>query len=168
MRILGKALQPALTEMMAALAPTLGEATMVFQPGWRQAELSLADALLVSRDRDRLQGYTSTGPHRADWRLELAHAPAGEALSRGQAKLAALCCLMAQAQDFARRRDGQWPVVVLDDLGSELDASHRRRVLDTLTASGAQVFLSGTEPLAELPVDACVFHVERGEVRPHD
>ncbi|HEY5780687.1 MAG TPA: hypothetical protein VIT66_02295, partial [Lysobacter sp.] len=62
---------------------------------------------------------------------------------------------------------GEWPVVALDDLASELDRSHQRRVLDRLVASGAQVLISGTEVpvgLSELETSYRRFHVEQGVV----
>ncbi len=153
-------LQPVATE----LVPTLGMPVIDFQPGWRRAELSLADALVLSRDRDRVLGYTTVGPHRADWRIDYAENPHRETLSRGQAKLTALCALLAQAEDYAGR-EGEWPVVALDDLASELDRNHQQRVLQRLLASGAQLFVTGTEPpaaLAALGAKCTTFHVEHG------
>lgn len=161
------ALQDDLATVVRELAPSLGGATLQFQPGWRRHELSLADALLLSRDRDRVAGYTTIGPHRADWRIEYTALPQRETLSRGQAKLTALSCLLAQAQDFARRR-GEWPVVALDDLASELDRHHQRRVLERLLVSGAQVFITGTEPpagLADTGIRPTLFHVEQGMIQ---
>lgn len=159
-------LQAALAGVVPEIAPSLGAAGMEFVPGWKRSDLSLRDALLLSRDRDRLSGHTTVGPHRADWRVDVAAAPQGEALSRGQAKLVALACLLAQARDLAREQD-HWPIVVLDDLASELDAGHRERVLALLAGTGAQVFVSGTDldPLASaVAADATVFHVEHGAV----
>lgn len=159
-------LQPWLGEVSTALAPTLGDARLEFLPGWRREECSLADALLLARERDLFCGFTSVGPHRADWRVHYTNLPAGAALSRGQAKLSALGCLLAQAEHHAWERK-EWPVVALDDLASELDRNHQRRVLERLLRSGAQVFLTGTEPpavLAEMNVDVSVFHVERGDI----
>lgn len=162
-------LRPWLQPAISRLAPSLGSGELVYQPGWREEELSLADALLVARDRDRAVGHTTVGPHRADWRVVLDIAPNREPLSRGQGKLLALCCLMAQAQAHAGAR-GSWPVMLLDDLASELDPNHQRRVLAFLQESGAQVFITGTVPpegLGTLAADRTVmFHVERGEVRP--
>ena len=162
------ALQDDLALVVRELAPSLGAATLQFQPGWRRHELSLADALLLSRERDRAAGYTTVGPHRADWRIDYSTLPQRETLSRGQAKLTALSCLLAQAQDFARRR-GEWPVVALDDLASELDRHHQRRILERLLASGAQVFITGTERpvgLAETGIRPTLFHVEQGAIQP--
>lgn len=146
------------------LVPSLGAATLEFHPGWRRHELPLADALLVARERDRQAGHTSVGPHRADWKVSYTACANGEALSRGQAKLTALACILSQAEDYALRR-GEWPVIALDDLASELDRHHQRRVLERLLASGAQVFITGTEApaaLENLPAHPHLFHVEQG------
>ncbi len=160
-------LQPQLQAVLAALLPAAVSSTLNFQPGWRREELSLADALLLARDRDLAAGFTSVGPHRADWRIEHAGIPGRTALSRGQAKLTAMAALLAQAEHHARLR-GQWPVVALDDLASELDRSHQRRVLERLLASGAQILITGTEippVLRELGAEVSVFHVEHGQIR---
>ena len=157
-------LQPHLRATIAELAPALGEATLDFHPGWRREELSLADALLLARGRDLATGFSSVGPHRADWRIEYDSLPAREALSRGQAKLTALAVLLAQAGQYVQAR-GEWPVIALDDLASELDLPHQLRVLQRLLHSHAQVFMTGTEPppaLASLGAEIARFHVEQG------
>lgn len=155
-------LQPQLAAVARDLVPSLGEASLEFQPGWRRQELSLADALLLARERDLMAGYTSVGPHRADWRIAYAARPGRESLSRGQAKLTALACLLAQAEDYALER-GEWPVVALDDLASELDRAHQQQLLERLRASGAQVFITGTEKPADTGA-AELFHVEHGRI----
>jgi len=160
------ALQPRFAALIAELAPALGAGELSYQPGWRRDELSLADALLLARERDQLAGYTSVGPHRADWRFGFSTLPGREALSRGQAKLTALAALLAQAEHHAAAR-GDWPVVALDDLASELDRHHQRRVLERLVASHAQVFVTGTElptALADIDVATQRFHVEHGAI----
>ncbi|MGY1426099.1 DNA replication/repair protein RecF [Lysobacter sp. A289] len=158
------ALQPLFSEVAADLAPALGGVTMDYQPGWRRDDLPLADALLLARDRDLQTGFTSLGPHRADWRIHFGALPGRDALSRGQGKLTALSALLAQAGHYATIR-GEWPVIALDDLSSELDRNHQQRVLQRLSDSDAQVFITGTElpaALAVLSIDATLFHVEQG------
>ncbi|MBJ6979225.1 DNA replication/repair protein RecF [Luteimonas sp. MC1782] len=157
-------LQERLETVSQALAPSLGRPQLDFEPGWRQSNLSLADALAVARERDRMIGHTSVGPHRAHWRLRLDGKQDGEALSRGQAKLAALSCLFAQATDCAEER-GDWPVIALDDLASELDAEHRTRVLAFLGGTPAQAFVTGTDQL-QGSVGSRLFHVKQGAVVP--
>ena len=149
------------------MLPAAGTSQIDFQPGWRRDELTLADALLLARERDLTTGFTSVGPHRADWRIEQSGIPGRTALSRGQAKLTALSVLMAQAEHHARLR-GEWPVLALDDLASELDQAHQSRVLERIRASGAQVFITGTETPAGLTGNAgemVLFHVEQGAIR---
>lgn len=158
------ALEPLLQATSADLAPGLGHASLYFQPGWSRDQLSLADALVIARDRDLANGFTSVGPHRADWRIDYAALPGRETLSRGQAKLSALSVLLAQAERHAEGC-GEWPVVALDDLASELDRNHQQRVLERLVFSGAQIFITGTEmppSVSTLDVPVRLFHVEHG------
>jgi DNA replication and repair protein RecF len=165
-----EALAPRLAEMGGELVPSVGDIAADYLPGWRRDELPLADALLLARPRDMALGYTSVGPHRADWRLRFAALPGREALSRGQTKLVALTALLAQAEHHASER-GEWPAVALDDLASELDRAHQRRVLTRLLATGAQVFVTGTEvpeALRALDVGYARFHVEHAQVRAAD
>lgn len=156
-------LQPFLARRSLELLPQLGEAQFQTQSGWRSDQVSLGDALLLARERDVAAGFTSVGPHRADWRVAHASRPAQETLSRGQAKLTALALLLAQAEEFVARR-GQWPVILLDDLASELDQSHQRRLIDYLHQSGAQVFVTGNDAPAALAgrPEVTLFHVEQG------
>lgn len=164
-RYLGR-LQLRFPSLSAALVPMLGDGWLTYAPGWRRHDLSLADALLVARDRDRANGFTSVGPHRADWGIHHERRPDSEALSRGQGKLTALACLLAQAEDFAEHQ-GHWPVMLLDDLAAELDGDHQARLLQRLVNSGAQVFVSGTDLPSVMDGyrDAPVFRVEHGAVR---
>lgn len=160
-------LEPVLAATAAEFLPELGQAGMSFLPGWRQSEHPLADALLLARDRDLALGYTSVGPHRADWRVDYPALPGKEALSRGQEKLTALACVLAQARAFAADR-GEWPLVCLDDLASELDQTHLRHALAAVLDSGAQVILTATEAPAILsgPLEPKArFHVERGRLQ---
>jgi DNA replication and repair protein RecF len=118
--------------------------------------------LREQRGRDLARGHTTLGAHRADWSVGFEHAPLREHLSRGQEKLAALACVLAQAALYARQR-GDWPVVCLDDLASELDQVHQAAVVAQLREAGAQVLLTGTElPGALQGIPARLFHVEQG------
>lgn len=162
------ALLPHLEQLVADLLPAAGRVHVAYQPGWRDRDLSLADALMLARDRDLATGHTSVGPHRGDWRIEYASLPGRESLSRGQAKLTALALLLAQARHHAHARS-HWPVVALDDLASELDRHHQGRLLRMLADCGAQVLITGTESPAALAMPglaAARFHVERGEIGP--
>lgn len=160
-------LQPLLAEVAHTLLPELGKLRLSYQPGWRRDEHSLSEALQQSVERDLLLGHTGPGPHRADWRIAFERLPGREALSRGQEKLVALACTLAQARAYADHR-GEWPVIALDDLASELDRPHQHLVLELLAAGAAQVLLTGTEEppaLAGYPGPMHRFHVEQGQIR---
>jgi DNA replication and repair protein RecF len=156
-------LQPHLRAHARNLLPELGALECRYRRGWPE-DRDLADVLAEQRGRDALRGHTTHGAHRADWSIAFAQAPLREHLSRGQEKLTALACLLAQASLHAERR-GEWPLVCLDDLASELDRFHQQAVLDLLQASEAQVLVTGTEvPAALQTVPVQVFHVEHGRI----
>lgn len=160
------ALLPHLQAVTEQLLPSFGIAALDLQAGWKQSQMSLADALLLNRERDLALGHTGVGPHRADWRVDFVARPDREPYSRGQAKLVALACLLAQARQLHEAR-GEWPVILLDDFASELDSRHRQRVLDQLDNDGIQVFLSGVDTLPEITgKSVTMFHVEHGQIHP--
>lgn len=146
---------------VSALLPELGELELRYRRGWPDAR-DLRDLLREQRGRDLARGHTTLGTHRADWSLVFEHAPLREHLSRGQEKLAALACVLAQAELYEQER-GEWPVICLDDLASELDQPHQAAVVSRLSSVQAQILLSGTELSAAVQtVSPRVFHVEQG------
>ncbi|HKJ88761.1 MAG TPA: DNA replication and repair protein RecF, partial [Gammaproteobacteria bacterium] len=66
-----------------------------------------------------------------------------------------------------RERTGKRSVLLLDDLGAELDQEHRGRLLGHLARQASQVFVTATEPEQIDPGDwpeAFWFHVEQGQI----
>jgi DNA replication and repair protein RecF len=160
------AFEPELAHALAALLPELGGASLRFDCGW-DAGLGLAAVLGARRERDLARGYTGRGPHRADWSIVFEEAPRREHLSRGQEKLCALACVLAQTRLHAAAT-GEWPLLCLDDLASELDVVHQEHVLAALEPSPLQVLLTGTATptgLADMTYPTSRFHVEQGTVR---
>lgn len=144
------------------LLPHLGEASFAFDAGWEGERL--LGALRSQRGRDRALGYTTQGPHRSDWMLSYARAPRRESLSRGQQKLACIACLAGAAALYAEHH-GEPPIFAIDDLFSELDQSHQRRVLQSLQQAAVQLWVSGVETSAALDIwsaERRLFHVEPG------
>lgn len=154
-------LSPVLRSSAGGLLPELGELDLRYRRGWPDGE-DLRHLLRENRGRDISRGHTTLGPHRADWSVSFEQAPLREHLSRGQEKLTALACVLAQATLHAEIL-GDWPIVCLDDLASELDHSHQAAVVEQLVVAGAQVLLTGTDkPEALNDVPAALFHVEQG------
>ncbi len=134
-------------------------------PGWTRQE-SLLEVLHRTRGRDREQGFTAQGPHRAELRLQVRGKEAREVLSRGQQKTLATLMLLAQARTFRAARNGM-PIILLDDLASELDARHREGLLAEIIGLGGQVLLTAldVDELASwLPDDTRRFSVQAGQV----
>ena len=75
---------------------------------------------------------------------------------------------LAQVEHF-RTRTQEWPVLLLDDLASELDREHQQRVLDWMFEAGLQVWITGTEVPTSLQGRTepwHLFHVEQGAITP--
>jgi DNA replication and repair protein RecF len=158
-------LRPMVQEILDHFLIELGTASISLDQGWKSHQ-SLGEALLEGRSRDRDRGYSGRGPHRADWTISFERAPRREHLSRGQEKLCALALTLAQARVYAAT-NGEWPILCLDDLASELDRSHQELVVSQLLSSHSQVLLSGTELPQVLDPSMSglrVFHVERGRI----
>lgn len=146
----------------------LGLAALGFRysPGWAR-HTDYAQALADSLARDREQGFTRIGPHRADLLFLLEDQDLRERLSRGQQKQLVTALLLAQAELLRRRRD-QRCLFLIDDLPAELDFDHQARVLAQLHDLDAQVFITA---IADESLDLSVwdhqarFHVEQGMLR---
>ena len=95
------------------------------------AEL-LAAALSDERERELAQGFTLFGPHRDDLKPTIDGLDAYAYASRGQARTIVLSMKLAEAEHLKARR-GQEPVILLDDVLSELDSRRRSFVLDRIT-----------------------------------
>lgn len=124
-------------------------------------------ALERSFDKDLARGFTAEGPHGDDLGLDVRErAPARHHASQGQHR--AMCLALKVAElDVLSQRTGRVPILLLDDVSSELDRTRNRRLFELLRRLGGQVFLTTTHPeyilLEETRVD---FRVESGRVAP--
>jgi DNA replication and repair protein RecF len=135
-----------------------------YQPGWAAAT-GLSEALLANAVTDRARGFTGVGAHRADLRFSTEGAPVHQVLSRGEGKLFVVGLVLAQAR-FLQSIQGRRPIVLVDDLASELDEESRGRFFGQLSALGAQIFVTTvSRDLVEAAnwEGSRVFHVERGK-----
>lgn len=133
----------------------LNDLSLHYAVGWN------ADVPLLTRweqqiDQDRQLGYTQSGPHRADLKIKTQGRDALTVLSRGQQKLLALTLLLTQTQLLSTVIQ-ETPILLLDDLPAELDATHRTRVLEFLPHLSAQAFLTSTDA-SSLPFTDSITH----------
>lgn len=92
-------------------------------------------------DRDIRLGYTASGPHRDDLDIRINGTDAKTYASQGQARTAALSVKLAEV-DIFRQRCGESPVLILDDVMSELDLPRRKKLVER--TSGIQTVLTCT------------------------
>lgn len=122
---------------------------------------ALRRKLLESLPRDLLLQTTGSGPHRDDWTIAVEGRPLFSFASRGQQRVAALALLFLEASYLEIRR-GEKPVVLLDDIFSELDSAHRGRLLQSF--AGHQVLLTATEVPLEGAAGGLVRRIEEGRL----
>ena len=142
-----------------------------FRPGW-DSEHPLDVALQAHQGTDKRLGYTSIGPHRADLVLQAGGKSARSTLSRGESKLFAMGLLLAQGAYFLSKF-GEPPLLLVDDLGAELDPTSRTRFIKAMLPLTAQAFITTVVDQVESLFEAEVrdtaeirqFHVEQGGVR---
>ena len=125
------------------------------------------EALAAAQRRERATAVTAVGPHRDDFDLLIDQVDMGIFASRGQARTLALTLKLAEAAYLtAARSDG--PIVLLDDVLSEMDSSRREKVLGK-AKQYQQVLITTTD--VGLTKDyfgsgAAYFKVEGGVVSP--
>lgn len=102
-----------------------------------------------------------SGPHKDDLVARINGQPARQYASQGQTRTAALSLKLAERELF-RDDTGQWPILLLDDVLSELDARRQDFVLRRIT--GGQVILTGCEaPDGSFP-EGRTLHIVQGKL----
>ncbi len=104
---------------------------------------ALLERLQATHQRDIGAGLTLTGPHRDDFGMTLGGEPAASFASRGQQRTAALALRLAEAR-LLHARSGEQPILLLDDVLSELDEHRRASVLGAIEAD--QLLITSADP----------------------
>ena len=91
---------------------------------------------------DAARGFTAYGPHREDFLVELDNKPASETASRGETRTAVLALKLLELKLLEEVR-GQPPLLLLDDVFSELDVKRRNSLTGSL--HGHQTFITTTD-----------------------
>jgi DNA replication and repair protein RecF len=128
----------------------------------------LRKRLAEVQPREIDQAVTLIGPHRDDFGFRLSGVDLQLFGSRGQQRLAVLALKLAELE-FLRGETGELPILLLDDVLSELDPARRALVLEHLLAPGGQTLVSTTslEDLTpELLERAALYRVAAGTVLP--
>src|SRR5207247_9315704 len=141
-------------EVLAALEPLfsaragelgLADAALRYQP-----ETPSAETLEERLDRDLARGATGAGPHLDDVEILAGERDLRAFGSQGEQRLAVLALLLAEAE-LIRERRGFPPLLLLDDVLSELDPERRRILAERLRAYGQSLIT--TTSAAALPIE---------------
>ena len=181
------AVAAARAETVARLAAALGDphrqaaefpAATIALEGWMETLLPAHSAteiedryralLKENRARDAAAGRTLDGPHLSD--LAVTHAgkqiPAREA-STGEQKALLIRLILAHA-GLIKEMTGFAPVLLLDEVVAHLDPRRRAALYDALASLGAQVWMTGADPVAfgDIVSRAQMFEVRPGAIEP--
>ena len=164
---LGRELVEARGEVIAALAPGFAErADELGLPVARmtyEGDPPTLEALEARLDRDLERGSTGLGPHLNDVVLTSGARDLRSFGSQGEQRLTVLALLLAEAELIAERR-GFAPLLLLDDVLSELDPNRRRALAERVQGAG-QTLVTATQA-SSLPVEpALLLEVTPGLVR---
>ena len=123
---------------------------------------ALLDRIRAARPADLRAGFCTVGPHREDFKIEINGADARSFGSQGQQRSAALSLKLAEARQIARIA-GSEPVMLLDDVLSELDERRRDFLLGRI--QGRQVILTSCEAAALHDTPGGIWEMEDGRLR---
>lgn len=105
---------------------------------------SLAALLDHYREKDRLLGYTSAGPHRDDLEMTLGELPLRRTASQGQSKTFTIALRLAQ-YEFLSRNVGMKPLLLLDDIFDKLDKNRVENIINLVSDNDfGQIFITDT------------------------
>jgi DNA replication and repair protein RecF len=149
-------LAPLAAEHYARLAGAATDVTLGYVRSW---EGSLLDALGGARDRDVQRGVSTVGPHRDELELTLTGLPSRTHASQGEQRSLALALQLA-AHQLATERLGTAPVLLLDDVFSELDPRRSRALLAGLPPG--QTLLTTAQPAPPEVTAAKVYAMAEG------
>ena len=118
-------------EYVAQLSPLAAEKHAYLTDGAEKLEIHADRHYENNYEKDVRLGFTSCGPHRDDLKILIGGEEARVYGSQGQARTAALAIKLAEVEIF-RALSGEYPVLILDDVMSELDLPRRRKLLEQI------------------------------------
>ncbi len=154
--------------VFAKIAPEGALLSVQYAPGAPDTADAFREALAVSRPVDARRGSAKVGPHRDDLSLVLGGQRVRGIASQGQQRLVVLALKAAEIEVIASIK-GVRPLLLLDDVSSELDRARTAALFAFVGLQEGQIFLTTTRPeLIDTSTspegDRCDFHVAGGRV----
>jgi len=148
-------LAPHVSKCYEQLAGDAPRVELNYQASWKG---SLRDALDAALSDDRYRGYTTVGPHRDDITISLNAREARHQASQGEQRSLALALRLA-GHHLVHDRRGVEPLLLLDDVFSELDPARSHRLLELLPTG--QTLVTTASPLPGALHPAAVIDLTR-------
>lgn len=120
--------------------------------------------LIDNLDRDIEKGTTSLGPHKDDIEILINGMPSRVYGSQGQQRTSALSLKLAEV-DLIKEELGEYPILLLDDVLSELDINRRKSLVETF--KNVQTIITSTDNVEIDEIDEkykSVFHIKNGQI----
>jgi DNA replication and repair protein RecF len=126
------------------------------------------DVLKKNRSRELFKANTFIGPHRDDLLFMVNTRNVAQFGSQGQQRTTALSVKLAEI-DLMKEETGEYPLLLLDDVMSELDNERQMHLLESIEGK-TQTFVTTTtlEHLKKLTVKPKIFHVDGGKITIED
>ncbi len=151
-----------LPNWLTLLLPSIADkVTVQYLQGWPQKK-SLETALVDSHERELSYGYSLYGAHKFDVKFLIGKLALESQLSRGQQKLFLLALTFAQANLIARV-DRVKPILLIDDIGAELDINSRRALSKAIRKLNCQIVITAIDEGVLQPF-LCDIHVTEDKV----
>lgn len=159
------ALAPLTVQNYAEISHGSEQLAVHYQPSFETAKgaAGLAEAIRAHRAAELRAGCCLAGPHREDLILQLDGQDARAFASQGQQRSAVLSLKLAEAA-MAAQVTGEHPVLLLDDVLSELDATRQEYLLTHMDSR--QSFVTACDPAAFLHTDGAVYTMQAGVLTP--
>ena len=159
-RELVTSLEPMVATSYSHLVGGKADVSLRYERSW---EGDLSEALAKSRPEDVRRGVNTVGPHRDELSISLEQLPARTHASQGEQRGLALALRLA-AHVMVTEREGTPPVLLLDDVFSELDPARSAALVDHLPMGQAVLTTTGTLPPGAAP--AVTIRVRGGVLEP--
>jgi DNA replication and repair protein RecF len=159
-------LKPRVEDAFREIAGEALPLEVAYRPRVEPTVEAIRAALANALPKDLARGFTADGPHGDDLALTVRARGARHHASQGQHRMMVLAMKVAEL-DVLARRIGRVPVLLLDDVSSELDPTRNRRLFAVLDRLGGQVFLTTTQrELIRVEGTRLDYRVEGGRVEP--
>ena len=161
-------LAPYAQKMHAFLTDNAEELNVKLEGAYQGDEEQIAKTLLRKLgghyEKDLRLGFTTVGPHRDDLSVTISGVDAKSYASQGQTRTCALALKLAELEIF-KEVAGEAPILILDDVMSELDLPRRKKLLQCI--SGVQTLLTCTHAERVLYGKDCnKIRIEKGAIKP--